>query len=240
MKSEVRTMSTDPSSSKIPTNEEIINDLTKDLAKECTVEDPVEATPPDFEKSDTEDEENKTVSDDFVDETVLKDLEIALSKEELDKRQQEALELKKKGNDVFKNGDYLDSIKIYTDALKLFPLACTEERAMVFCNRAAAKIKLERNESAIDDCKKAIELNDRYVRAYLRRAKVYEQTDKLDESLADYKKILELDPGNQEALSASVRLPPLINERNEKMKAEMLGNKIKLFLIFLLFLSIFR
>lgn len=220
-------MSSEDPNNKIPSNEEIINDLTKDLAQGCTVDESKDAVPPDFEKTDSEnDEEKESVPDDFIDETALKDLEITLTKEELDKRQQEASELKKKGNDVFKAGDYLESIKIYTDALKLFPLACTEERAMLYCNRAAAKIKLERTKSAIDDCTKAIELNDKYVRAYLRRGKLYEQTDKLDESLADYKKVLEFDTGNHEALSASVRLPPLINERNEKMKAEMLGKTI--------------
>ena len=47
--------------------------------------------------------------------------------------------------------------------------------------------------------------------------------DKLDEALADYKKVYDLDPGQKEAREAVVRLPPIINERNEKMKEEMLG-----------------
>lgn len=61
---------------------------------------------------------------------------------------------------------------------------------------------------------------------YFRRANLYESTDKLDESLEDFKKVLELDPGNHEARAAHIRLPPLINERNEKMKAEMI-DKLK-------------
>ncbi|RVE41213.1 hypothetical protein evm_014135 [Chilo suppressalis] len=56
-----------------------------------------------------------------------------------------------------------------------------------------------------------------------RRALSYEATEKLDESLADYKKILELDPSHQEARKATHRLPPLIEEKNEKLKTEMLG-----------------
>ncbi|XP_050293748.1 uncharacterized protein LOC126734253 isoform X2 [Anthonomus grandis grandis] len=83
--------------------------------------------------------------------------------------------------------------------------------------------KLDRKESAIEDCTKAIELNSTYVRAYLRRAKLYEDSDKLDESLEDFKKLLELDPGNKDALAATVRLPPKINEKNEKLKEEMMG-----------------
>lgn len=61
----------------------------------------------------------------------------------------------------------------------------------------------DRKESAIQDCSKAIDLNANYLKAYLRRATLYEETDKLDEALADYKKILELDPRNKEALAAS-------------------------------------
>lgn len=56
-----------------------------------------------------------------------------------------------------------------------------------------------------------------------RRAKLYEDTDKLDESLEDFKKMLELEPNNIEAKEALHRLPPLIQERNEKMKDEMMG-----------------
>lgn len=59
-----------------------------------------------------------------------------------------------------------------------------------------------------------------------RRAALYEETDKLDESQEDFKKVLELDPGNHDARAALVRLPPMINERNEKMKAEMI-DKLK-------------
>lgn len=41
----------------------------------------------------------------------------------------------------------------------------------------------------------AIELNPDYVRAILRRAELYEQTEKLDEALEDYKAVLEKEPG---------------------------------------------
>lgn len=65
--------------------------------------------------------------------------------------------------------------------------------------------------SPVDPCKvnvigclvaTAIELNPDYVRALLRRAELYEQTDKLDEALEDYKKVLELDPNLTSARQA--------------------------------------
>lgn len=48
----------------------------------------------------------------------------------------------------------------------------------------------------------AIELNPDYVRAILRRAELYEKTDKLDEALEDYKSVLEKDPGLPQAREA--------------------------------------
>lgn len=48
----------------------------------------------------------------------------------------------------------------------------------------------------------AIELNPDYLRAWLRRAELYEQTEKLDEALDDYNKVLERDPNHSGARQA--------------------------------------
>ena len=58
---------------------------------------------------------------------------------------------------------------------------------------------------------------------FYRRAKLYEETDKLDESLEDYKQILEIDSSYTDAKAALVRLPQKIEERNERLKTEMFG-----------------
>lgn len=54
-------------------------------------------------------------------------------------------------------------------------------------------------DSAIADCTKAIELNSSYVKAYVRRAQLYEETEKLDEALEDFKKVLSFDSSHTEA-----------------------------------------
>lgn len=59
--------------------------------------------------------------------------------------------------------------------------------------------------------------------SFFRRAQCYEQTDSFDDSFADFKKILELEPQHPEALKAIIRLPPLIEQRNEKLKTEMMS-----------------
>ncbi|XP_017016741.1 tetratricopeptide repeat protein 1 [Drosophila kikkawai] len=154
----------------------------------------------------------------------LRELEKNLSNEELAANKEKADKLKLEANERFKNDDAVGAAKIYTEALDICPSDSTKERAVLYGNRAAAKIKLDANKAAIDDCTKAIELWPEYVRVLLRRAKLYEQDDKPDEALTDYKRVTELDPGQPEAREAQVRLPPIINERNEKLKNEMMSS----------------
>lgn len=49
------------------------------------------------------------------------------------------------------------------------------------------------------------------------------ETEKLDEALADVDKILELDPSSRTYQKKRKELSQKIDERNEKLKAEMLG-----------------
>lgn len=48
----------------------------------------------------------------------------------------------------------------------------------------------------------ALELNPNYIKALLRRAELYEKTEKLDEALEDYKNVLEKDPSVHQAREA--------------------------------------
>lgn len=87
-------------------------------------------------------------------------------------------------------------------------------------------MKQDKTEAALTDCTKAVELDPHYVRALLRRAELYEKTEKLDEALEDYKAVLERDQSVHQAREACMRLPQQIEERNEKLKKEML-DKLK-------------
>jgi len=165
------------------------------------------------------------LADDFVDEEGMKETEDGLTSEQLAERFDAAKKLKEEGNKQFQEENYEESIKLYTKALLQCPLQEKDYRALLYSNRAAAKIKYgsTARESAIEDCTKSLENNDKYMKSLIRRAKLYEELDKLDEALADYKRIFELDPSNHEARAAIQRLPPIINERNEKLKEEMMG-----------------
>ncbi|XP_061558401.1 tetratricopeptide repeat protein 1 [Phycodurus eques] len=146
-----------------------------------------------------------------------------LSQEEQESRRLRSLALKEEGNCHFKNGDWSVAEQSYTQALRLCPRAFGQERAVLFSNRAAARLHLERKDDGIADCSRALELNPDYVKALLRRAELYEQTEQLEKALDDYQKALERDPDQTGARQACVRLPQQIHEKNEKLKEEMLG-----------------
>uniref|UniRef100_W5MT40 Tetratricopeptide repeat protein 1 n=1 Tax=Lepisosteus oculatus TaxID=7918 RepID=W5MT40_LEPOC len=143
--------------------------------------------------------------------------------EEKESRRDEGMKLKERGNEQFKKGEHSEAEESYTAALRICPVCYSKERSILFSNRAAACLKLDKKEKAISDCTKAIDLNPNYVRAILRRAELYEKTDKLDEALEDYKAVLEKDPTVHQAREACMRLPEQITERNEKLKEEMMG-----------------
>ena len=56
----------------------------------------------------------------------------------------------------------------------------------------------------------------------MRRAKAYEKLEKYEEASKDYTYVLERDRRISEAGEALQRLPKLIEERNERMKTEMM------------------
>lgn len=152
-----------------------------------------------------------------------KELEKALTLEEKEERKAKSQTLKDEGNAKFRIGEYDEAISSYSSALDLCPLDFHKERSIMFANRAACKVKQECFEDAIVDSSSALELHPHYLKAMLRRAELYEKTEKLDEALKDYQKIVELDPSQHAARAACLRLAEQIKDRNEKMKEEMMG-----------------
>ncbi|KAJ3997749.1 hypothetical protein F5050DRAFT_1369317 [Lentinula boryana] len=99
---------------------------------------------------------------------------------------------KDKGNEAFKNGDYVSAIGYYTQAILedskdwTFPL-----------NRAAAYLKLGKNDDAERDCNTVLTLNTTNVKALFRRAQARRALEKLDEAQKDLEQAIALDPSNQ-------------------------------------------
>ncbi|XP_076294042.1 tetratricopeptide repeat domain 1 [Lasioglossum baleicum] len=234
----------------LKTNEEIIEELTKDLESSCIRVDENCSSAKKNGKSDDDSNDLPKETDkhmetnskgddscktqvphdldgnppqDFVDEQLLKDREIGLTETEKQSLRDQAEKLKNQGNQLFKNEEYMEAISTYTEGIQTCPLAYAKERSILYANRAAAKSKCLEKESAIADCTKAIELNPTYTKVISRRGQLYKETEKLDNALEDFKTLSSLDPDNAEWRHEIRKLGQLIEERDEKLKIEMLG-----------------
>lgn len=61
--------------------------------------------------------------------------------------------------------------------------------AKLYCNRGTVNSKLRQLEDAIEDCTNAVKLDDTYIKAYLRRAQCYMDTEQFEEAVRDYEKV---------------------------------------------------
>ncbi|KAI0764475.1 Metallo-dependent phosphatase-like protein [Irpex lacteus] len=105
---------------------------------------------------------------------------------------QQAAKVKAEVNKAFLNHHFNEAADLYTKAIELNPLDAT-----LWCNRAYTRIKLEEHGYGLSDAAAAIELDPKYAKAYYRRATCYLQTLKYKQAIADFKKLLQLEPGNQ-------------------------------------------
>eukprot|EP00250_Pteridium_aquilinum_P019387 c24408_g1_i1 orf=242-1048(-) len=152
--------------------------------------------------------------------------EDALTEEEQKQRAlSQANAAKTEGNEFYAAGKYEDALACYTNALEIVPEHenSNEIRAACHSNSATCHFQLNHFEEAVAQSTKALEINPAYVKALMRRAQSHEKMDHLDEALADYNKVLELNPGNQQARVSAKRLEPIVAERREKLKEEMIG-----------------
>ncbi|KAG5340582.1 TOM70 protein, partial [Acromyrmex heyeri] len=89
------------------------------------------------------------------------------------------------GNVYFRIGKQDEAIAQYSKAIDICPKENVENLAIFYQNRAAAYEQLKKYSSVKADCTKALELNPKYMKALLRRARVLEQIEDLDAAMKD-------------------------------------------------------
>lgn len=109
--------------------------------------------------------------------------------------------LKEKGNAAYKGKQWNKAVSFYTEAIKL-----NDANATYYSNRAAAYLELGCYQQAGEDCSKAISLDKKCVKAYLRRGTSKESLFSYKEALEDFKHALVLEPQNKVASLAEKRL----------------------------------
>lgn len=147
----------------------------------------------------------------------------------IEKDSSKALQAKGRGNAFFARQQYPAAIEEYTTAIALCPDgedASPEDKehlSIYYSNRAACYLMQCAYEPTVADCTASLELHANNPKPLGRRAKAYEALDQLQESVDDFKSLVAIDPLDRESAASLARVEKKLNEKNEKMKAEMMG-----------------
>jgi stress-induced-phosphoprotein 1 len=106
---------------------------------------------------------------------------------------QKAKEEKEKGNEYFKNADYPNAIKFYSEAMKRDPTDY-----VLYSNRAACFTKLGEYLEGMKDCDKCLEINPNFAKAYSRKGLLYYMKKDYAKAIEVYERGLKLEPENKE------------------------------------------
>ncbi|CAL1713409.1 unnamed protein product [Somion occarium] len=120
---------------------------------------------------------------------------------------------KDKGNTAFKAGDYPTAIGHYSAAI-----VADAQNPTLPLNRAAAYLKLGKNEDAERDCSRVIGLNQNNVKAWFRRAQARAALEKYGEALTDLKQASKLDPINQDVNRKIVKTEELLKKKDAQLR----------------------
>uniref|UniRef100_A0A1A7X3H7 RNA polymerase II-associated protein 3 n=1 Tax=Iconisemion striatum TaxID=60296 RepID=A0A1A7X3H7_9TELE len=116
-------------------------------------------------------------------------------------RKQEAVVHKDRGNAYFKEGKYEAAVECYTKGMEADSM-----NVLLPANRAMAFLKLEKYKEAEEDCSTAISLDNTYSKVFARRGTARVALGKLKEAREDFQHLLNLEPGNKQALTELQKL----------------------------------
>ncbi|GJQ15480.1 hypothetical protein GpartN1_g7271.t1 [Galdieria partita] len=140
---------------------------------------------------------------------------------------EQAQQEKNRGNEYFRNKQYEEACECYT--LALGASLSDTDRAACFANRAAAKLKLEDYEGALEDCSEALSLDGNYWKALYRREQCYLKLGRYEEALKDAKVLSEARQISTEEVHRIERLKEREDERRKEeamTKLKEVGNSV--------------
>jgi tetratricopeptide (TPR) repeat protein len=109
---------------------------------------------------------------------------------------------RERGDELFRNGDFDRAAAQYAACLTIDSEGCTDGfdgssaggrlHAVLHCNRAACLMALRRFHEALNECTAALRIHSRYMKAMLRRGRCYSRLERYEETIAEYKRWLEM------------------------------------------------
>lgn len=124
----------------------------------------------------------------------------------------EANSFKEKGNEAYKLENWNDAIKFYQKAINLSP-SDNKDLSVYHKNLAAAYLKLNKFDEAIEACDKSLELVPNDPKALFRRLQALENVERFEEAYRDARQILNDDPSNKLIQPILERLHKIVQER---------------------------
>ena len=73
-----------------------------------------------------------------------------------------ALEVKKRGNELYLKGEFVAAIDLYSEAIGLCPAEKMSDLAILYQNRAVANDRLDKLHEALADCDMSLKMNNRW------------------------------------------------------------------------------
>ncbi|KAG2484645.1 hypothetical protein HYH03_016598 [Edaphochlamys debaryana] len=129
-----------------------------------------------------------------------------------------AASFKDQGNEEFKKENYLKAAALYTQAIKEDP-----KNAVLYSNRSAALLKLNKVTKALEDAETCITLKPDWEKGFFRKGAVLEATEKFAEALDVYQHASKL-PGGEanKELAHKVRSLSKLTKSKAQQKEETL------------------
>lgn len=100
-------------------------------------------------------------------------------------------DMKENGNVLFKSGRYREAQAVYTDALKIDEFNKDINSKLLY-NRALVFSKINNLREAVADCSRVLDINEKYLKALLLRARCYNDLEKFDDCVNDYEAAVQI------------------------------------------------
>lgn len=106
-------------------------------------------------------------------------------------------DLKNKGNECVKNGNFIEAVIHYTQAIKMEP-----NNYVLYSNRSFAFLKLDQHYLSLQDANETVRLQPQWAKGYFRRAEVEAASELYDEAILSYTRALQLEPHNPKLMES--------------------------------------
>jgi len=110
------------------------------------------------------------------------------------------LQSKKRGDEFYRHGHYAAGAKEFTLAIDYSEFEQSSNRHLYYSNRCACYMQLGNYSSASNDALSCISLNPTFVKGHSRLAACYIKLNDFEAARRTFKRVLELDPSNIDAL----------------------------------------